>query len=55
MDELYCEEFIWERQILRELVGVLLTQEDWETIAAVAADSLKEQIMHQVSVEKISV
>ncbi|KAF3888379.1 MULTISPECIES: hypothetical protein [Nostocales] len=54
MDELYCQEFICDRQILRELVGVLLTQEDWETIAAVAADSLKAQIMQQVSFEKIS-
>ena len=54
MDELYCEEFISDQQILRELVGVLLTQSDWETIAAVAADSLRAQIMQQVSVEKIS-
>ncbi|NMF65737.1 hypothetical protein DP113_33070 (plasmid) [Brasilonema octagenarum UFV-E1] len=53
-DELYSQEFISSREILRELLGVLLKQEDWETIAAVAADSLKEQIMHQVSVEKIS-
>ena len=54
-DELYSQEFISNREILRELLGVLLKQEDWEAIAAVAADSLKEQIMHQVSVEKISV
>ncbi|MDM9580283.1 hypothetical protein [Nostoc sp. GT001] len=53
-DELYGEEFISNREILRELLAVLLKQEDWETIAAVAADSLKERIMHQVSVEKIS-
>ncbi|BAZ33687.1 hypothetical protein NIES4074_63800 (plasmid) [Cylindrospermum sp. NIES-4074] len=53
-DELYGEEFISNREILRELLGVLLKQEDWETIAAIAADSLKERIMHQVSVEKIS-
>ena len=53
-DELYSQEFISNREILRELLGVLLKQEDWETIAAVAADSLKEQILHQVSVEKIS-
>jgi hypothetical protein len=53
-DELYGEEFISNREILRELLAVLLKQEDWETIAAVAADSLKETIMYQVSVEKIS-
>ncbi|NMG08771.1 hypothetical protein [Brasilonema sp. UFV-L1] len=53
-DELYSQEFISNREILRELLAVLLKQEDWETIAAVAADSLKERILHQVSVEKIS-
>ncbi|WP_341531637.1 hypothetical protein WKK05_36870 (plasmid) [Nostoc sp. UHCC 0302] len=53
-DELYEQEFIENREILRELLGLLLKQEDWETIAAVAADCLKEQIMHQVSIERIS-
>lgn len=53
-DELYGEEFISNREILRELLGVLLKQEDWETIAAVAADSLKKEIIHQAVVEKIS-
>jgi hypothetical protein len=32
----------------------MLIQEDWENIASVAADSLKQQIMNQVLVEKIS-
>lgn len=54
-DELYGEEFISNREILRELLGLLLKQEDWETIAAVAADSLKKEIIHQAVVEKISV
>jgi hypothetical protein len=31
-----------------------LTAEDWEMIASVAANSLKQQIMQQVLVEKIS-
>lgn len=53
-DELFGEEFISNRQILRELVGVMLTQEDWESIASVAADSLRQQIMQQVVVEKVS-
>ncbi|ACC85146.1 hypothetical protein [Nostoc punctiforme] len=53
-DELYGEEFISNREILRELLGLLLKQEDWETIAAVAADSLKKQIIHQAVGEKIS-
>ncbi|MHC5611750.1 MAG: hypothetical protein ACYTXA_12215 [Nostoc sp.] len=53
-DELYGEEFISNREILRELLGLLLKQEDWETIAAVAADSLKKEIIHQAVGEKIS-
>ena len=53
-DELYGEEFISNREILRELLGLLLKQEDWETIAAVAAESLKKEIIHQAVVERIS-
>ncbi|BCL39770.1 hypothetical protein [Nostoc sp. MS1] len=53
-DELYGEEFISNREILRELLELLLTPEDWETIAAVAADSLKQQIIHQAIAEKLS-
>jgi hypothetical protein len=43
-----------ENEIMRELLGVLLKQEDWETIAVVAADSLKKEIIHQAASEKIS-
>jgi hypothetical protein len=53
-DELFGEEFISNHQVLRELLGVILTAEDWEMIASVAANSLKQQIMQQVLVEKIS-
>jgi hypothetical protein len=53
-NELYGEEFISNREILRELLGLLLKQEDWETIAAVAADSLKQEIRHQAVSDKIS-
>jgi hypothetical protein len=53
-DELFGEEFISNHQVLRELLGVMLTENDWEIIASVAADSLKQQIMQQVLVEKIS-
>jgi hypothetical protein len=53
-DELFGEEFISNHQVLRELLGMMLTHEDWEMIASVAADSLKQQIIHQVSVEKLS-
>jgi hypothetical protein len=53
-DELFGEEFISNHQVLRELLGVMLTENDWEIIASVAADSLKQQIINQVLVEKIS-
>lgn len=53
-DELFGEEFISNHQVLRELLGVMLTENDWEIIASVAADSLKQQIIQQVLVEKIS-
>ncbi|MFN7529416.1 MAG: hypothetical protein ACK5QA_18620, partial [Dolichospermum sp.] len=52
-DELFGEEFISNHQVLRELLGVMLTAEDWEIIASLAADSLKQQIMQQVLVERI--
>jgi hypothetical protein len=54
-DELFGEEFISNHQVLRELLGVMLTENDWENIASVAADSLKQQIMNQILVEIISV
>jgi hypothetical protein len=53
-DELYGDEFISNREMLRELLGLLLKEDDWETIAAVAADSLKKEIIHQAVGEKIS-
>ncbi|AFZ60997.1 hypothetical protein H6G54_29360 [Anabaena cylindrica FACHB-243] len=53
-DELFGEEFISNHQVLRELLGVMLTQEDWEMIASVAADVLKQQIINQVLIHKIS-
>ncbi|UKP01001.1 hypothetical protein [Nostoc sp. UHCC 0870] len=53
-DELYGEEFISNREVLRESLEILLTPQDWETIAVVAADSLKQQIIHQAIGEKLS-
>jgi hypothetical protein len=34
-DELFGEEFISNHQVLRELLGVMLTENDWEIIASV--------------------
>lgn len=53
-DELYGEEFISNRDILRSLLELLLTPQDWEAIAAVAADALKQQIIHQAAGERMS-
>lgn len=53
-DELYGEEFISNQDILRELLELLLTPQDWEAIAAVAADALKQQIIHQAVGERMS-
>lgn len=53
-DQLYGEEFISDQEILHELLGLLLKQEDWEIIGAVAADSLKKEIIHKAVGEKIS-
>ncbi|MBD2536440.1 hypothetical protein H6G97_47060 [Nostoc flagelliforme FACHB-838] len=53
-DQLYGEEFISDQEILHELLGLLLEQEDWEIIGAVAADSLKKEIIHKAVGEKIS-
>ncbi|MBW4508263.1 MAG: hypothetical protein KME64_17365 [Scytonematopsis contorta HA4267-MV1] len=49
LDELFGEEFISNREVLRELITVMLTPSDWETIATVVADSVKMQIMGYVS------
>jgi hypothetical protein len=53
LDEIFGEEFISDRKVLRELIVVMLSQQDWETIASFAADSLKMQIMGHVDSEKI--
>lgn len=52
--ELFGEEFIPNHEVLRELIGVMLTVEDWETISRVAGDFLSAQIINQATSEKIS-
>ncbi|NJL10395.1 MAG: hypothetical protein HC908_10115 [Calothrix sp. SM1_7_51] len=52
--DLFGEEFIPNHEVLRELIGVMLTVEDWETISRVAGDFLSAQIIHQATSEKIS-
>jgi hypothetical protein len=53
--ELFGEEFISNHGVLRELIAVMLQQEDWKTISRVAGDFLSAQIMSQATSEKISV
>lgn len=53
--ELFGEEFISNHGLLRELITVMLTVEDWKTISRVAGDFLSAQIMSQAESEKISV
>jgi hypothetical protein len=55
-DDLYGEEFISNREVLRSLLKTLLTESDWEAIAQAAGNSVREQVLSQVSMdEKVSV
>ncbi|MTJ48191.1 hypothetical protein [Dolichospermum sp. UHCC 0259] len=48
-DELYnVEEFISNPDLLKSLLTILLLDSDWEEIALVAANSVREQVIHQV-------
>ncbi|RAM50986.1 MAG: hypothetical protein C6Y22_14130 [Hapalosiphonaceae cyanobacterium JJU2] len=54
-DDLYGEEFISNREALKSLLAVLLTDSDREEIAETAANSIRTQVMSQVNFsEKIS-
>jgi hypothetical protein len=48
-DDLYGEEFIPNHEILRSLLMALLNASDWEAIALTAANSVKEQIIQQIT------
>ncbi|BAY50417.1 hypothetical protein SAMD00079811_80460 (plasmid) [Scytonema sp. HK-05] len=54
-DDLYGEEFISNREALKSLLAVLLTDFDREEIAEKAANSIRTQVMSQVNFsEKVS-
>jgi hypothetical protein len=54
-DDLYGEEFISNREVLKFLLAVLLTDSDREEIAEKAANSIRTQVMSQVNFsEKLS-
>ncbi|OHY39485.1 hypothetical protein [Cylindrospermopsis raciborskii] len=48
-DNLYSEEFISNREALKSLLAVLLTDSDRAEIAETAANSIRAQVMSQVS------
>jgi hypothetical protein len=54
-DELFAvDEFISNRDLLKSLLSILLSESDWEEIAVAAANSVKEQVIYQVGVNDIS-
>jgi hypothetical protein len=54
-DDLYGEEFISNREALKSLLIILITDSDIEEIAEKAANSIRTQVMAQVSFsEKLS-
>ncbi|MBD6615326.1 hypothetical protein FNW02_05575 [Komarekiella sp. 'clone 1'] len=48
-NDLYGEEFIQNSNILRQLLGVLLVESDWEDIATAAANAVRMQVIQRVS------
>ncbi len=48
-NDLYGEEFIQDSDILRQLLGVLFVDSDWEEIATAAANAVRMQVMQQIS------
>jgi hypothetical protein len=49
-DNLYSEEFISNREALKSLLAVLLTDSDRAEIAETAANSIRAQVMSQVNI-----
>ena len=55
-DDLYGDSFISNREVLRSLLKVLLTDTDWEAIAIAAGNSVRKQVLSQLSMYgKVSV
>jgi hypothetical protein len=47
-DDLYSEELIGDSQVLQELLSVLYNNEDWDAIATVAGNAVREGILINV-------
>jgi hypothetical protein len=47
-DDLYSEELITDRPLLQQLLHLLCDEQDWDTIATVAATAVRERILVKV-------
>jgi hypothetical protein len=52
-DDLYSNEFIYDSQVLQELLSVLCDREDWEAIATVAGNAVREGILVNVGTRRL--
>lgn len=52
-DDLYSEELISDRQVLQELLSVLYNNEDWDAIASVAGNAVREGILVNVESSRL--
>ncbi|MEC4819694.1 MAG: hypothetical protein SAK29_41455 [Scytonema sp. PMC 1069.18] len=48
-DELYKQELIGDRQVLGDLLRVLLLDSDWDEIATAAGNAVRSQVIEKVS------
>ncbi|BAY41461.1 hypothetical protein NIES2111_58570 (plasmid) [Nostoc sp. NIES-2111] len=52
-DDLYSEELIGDRQVLQELLSVLYNNEDWDVIATVAGNAVREGVLVNVETSRL--
>lgn len=52
-DDLYNEEFISNNQVLQELLSVLCDRSDWEEIATVAGNAVREGVLVNVGTRQL--
>jgi hypothetical protein len=52
-DDLYKEEFISNNQVLQELLNVLCDRSDWEEIATVAGNAVREGVLVNVGTRQL--
>ncbi|MCC5640676.1 hypothetical protein LC593_33580 [Nostoc sp. CHAB 5844] len=52
-DDLYSDELIGDRQVLQELLSVLYNNEDWDAVATVAGNAVREGILVNVETSRL--